>query len=56
MAKRGSPLRIVFITRDIDETDLRDTLKIFTNAETQRPEFLPDESGDSDIAMVEARP
>ncbi len=47
--------RIVFITRDIDESVLRDTLKVFTNAEAQRPEPLPDESGDGDIAMFEVR-
>jgi G3E family GTPase len=48
--------RIVFITRDIDESVLRDTLKMFTDAKTQRPELLPVESGDSDIAMFEVRP
>ncbi|MGF1628005.1 MAG: CobW family GTP-binding protein [Kiloniellaceae bacterium] len=48
--------RIVFITRDIDESVLRDTLKIFTDATAQRPELLPVESGDSDIAMFEVRP
>jgi G3E family GTPase len=48
--------RIVFITRDIDESVLRDTLKMFTDATAQRPELLPVESGDSDIAMFEVRP
>lgn len=45
--------RIVFITRDIDESVLRDTLKMFTDATARRPELLPVESGDSDIAMFE---
>ncbi len=48
--------RIVFITRDIDESILRDTLRMFTDATAQRPELLPVESGDSDIAMFEVRP
>ncbi len=48
--------RIVFITRDIDESILRDTLRMFTDATAQRPEPLPAESGDSDIAMFEVRP
>ncbi|MBM3535824.1 MAG: GTP-binding protein [Alphaproteobacteria bacterium] len=48
--------RIVFITRDIDESVLRDTLKMFTDATAQRPELLPVELGDSDIAMFEVRP
>ena len=48
--------RIVFITRDIDESILRDTLKMFTNVKAQRSELLPEESGDSDIAMFEVRP
>ena len=47
--------RIVFITRDIDESVLRDTLRMFTDAMAQRPELLPVESGDSDIAMFEVR-
>lgn len=47
--------RIVFITRDIEEPVLRDTLKMFTDATAQRPELLPVESGDSDIAMFEVR-
>lgn len=48
--------RIVFITRDIDESVLRDTLKMFETSEPQQPDFLPDESGDSDVAMFEVRP
>ena len=39
--------RIVFITRDIDTSVLRDTLKMFSDAKAQQPEFLPDESGGS---------
>ena len=42
--------RIVFITRDIDESVIRDTLGMFTDAEVQRSERLPVESGDSGIA------
>ena len=45
--------RIVFITRNIDESVIRDTLGMFTDAEAQRPELLPAESGDSDIAVFE---
>ena len=48
--------RIVFITRDIDESVLRDTLKMFTDAKTQQPEFVPDESNDTDLAIRERRP
>jgi G3E family GTPase len=47
--------RIVFITRDIDESVLRDTLKMFTDATAQRPSLLPVDTGDSDIAMFEVR-
>ncbi len=47
--------RIVFITRDIDESVLRDTLRMFIDAKAQQPELLPVESGDSDIAMFEVR-
>ena len=47
--------RIVFITRDIDESVIRDTLSMFTDAKAQRPELLPVESGDSDIAVSEVR-
>ena len=45
--------RIVFITRDIDETVLRDTLRTFTDAGVQRQELPPAESADSDIAVFE---
>ena len=44
--------RIVFITRDIDESVLRDTLKMFTDAQARRPELRPNESGHCDIAIV----
>ena len=47
--------RIVFITRDIDESLVRDTLGMFTDARAQRPELLPVESGDNDIAVFEVR-
>ena len=47
--------RIVFITRDIDESVLRDTLRMFADAEARHSELLPFDSGDSDIAMFEAR-
>ena len=47
--------RIVFITRDIDESVLRDTLRMLADAEARQPELLPFDSGDSDIAMFEAR-
>ena len=47
--------RTVFITRDIDESVIRDTLRMFTDAEAQRPERLPVELGDSDIAVFEVR-
>ena len=47
--------RIVFITRDMDESALRDTLKMLETSKAQQPEFLPDESGDSDVAMFEVR-
>ena len=47
--------RIVFITRDIDEAALRDSLKMFTDAQTPRPAFLPDASDGSDTAAFGAR-
>ena len=47
--------RIVFITRDIDESLLRDTLRKFNAAEVQPPSLLPIDTGDSDIAMFEVR-
>ncbi len=48
--------RIVFITRDIDESALRDTLKMLKTGEVGQPEFSLDESGSSDAAMLEVRP
>ncbi len=51
--------RIVFITRDLDEAVLRDTLKMFTDAavsEIQQPQqSIPVESRDPDIALFEVR-
>ena len=47
--------RIVFITRDIDEAALRDSLKMFTDAQTPRPAFLPDASDGNDAAAFGAR-
>ncbi|MBM3506083.1 MAG: GTP-binding protein [Alphaproteobacteria bacterium] len=47
--------RIVFITRDIDESVLRDTLRKLKAAEAQRPSLLPVDTGDSDIATFEVR-
>ena len=47
--------RIVFITRDIGESALRDTLKMLGTREVRQPKILPVESGDRDIAMFEAR-
>ena len=47
--------RIVFITRDIDEAVLRDTLRIFNATGAQPPNLLPVDTGDSDLAMFEAR-
>ena len=48
--------RIVFITRDIDESVLRNTLTMLSDAKTQQPEFRPDESGDNGVASLEVRP
>ena len=48
--------RIVFITRDIDGSALRDTLKMLEASKTRQPAFRPDESSDSDGAMFEVRP
>ena len=48
--------RIVFVTRDIDESVLQDTLRMFTDVKAQRPELLPDESGNSDVGLFEVRP
>ncbi len=47
--------RIVFITRDINESLLRDTLRKFNAAEVQPPSLLPIDTGDSDVAMFEVR-
>ena len=47
--------RIVFITRDIDESVLRDTLRMFNATGAQPPNHLPVATGDSDIAMFEVR-
>ena len=47
--------RIVFITRDIDESALRDTLNIFETSKVRQPKTLPVESGDSDVAISEVR-
>ena len=42
-------------TRNIDESVIRDTLGMFTDAKAQGPERLPVEPGDSDIAVSEVR-
>ncbi len=47
--------RIVFITRDIDESAIRDTLKIFAATKAQPPKTLPVDSDDSDIAVSGVR-
>ena len=51
--------RIVFITRDLDEAALRDTLKMFTDRAAtdiqQAPQAIPVESGEPDIALFEVR-
>ncbi len=47
--------RNVFITRDIDESVLRNTLKIFTDAPAQRTELIAAESGGSDTSNFEAQ-
>ena len=47
--------RIVFITRNIDESVIRDTLGMFTDAKAQRPERLPVESGESGNAAFGVR-
>lgn len=46
--------RIVFITRDIEESALRDTLTMLTN-ESDWTTLRPDSSDDDDIAVFEAR-
>lgn len=48
--------RIVFITRDIDESVLRNTLTMLSDAKTQQPEFRSEESGDNGVASFEVRP
>ena len=45
--------RIVFITRDIDESALRDTLKMFETGKVRQPKILPVESGDSEVTFFE---
>ena len=47
--------RIVFSTRDIDESALRDTLKMLGTRKVRQPKILPVGSGDSDVAMFEAQ-
>ena len=47
--------RIVFITREMDESALRNTLKMLKTGKIRPPKILPVESGDSDIATFEAR-
>ena len=47
--------RIVFITRDMDEAALRDTLKMFTDAKAPEAASRPDESSGSDVATVAVR-
>ena len=48
--------RIVFITRDIEEAALRDTLEALTGVKAQRPEFLADMTGGSALAGFAGRP
>ncbi|MEM7662074.1 MAG: GTP-binding protein [Pseudomonadota bacterium] len=47
--------RIVFITRNIDEASLHDTLKVLTGTETARPEVSADTSGASEFVELEGR-
>ena len=47
--------RIIFITRDIQESALRETLKMLSDAEVRQPELARRESGDSEVAKREAR-
>ena len=47
--------RIVFITRDIDESALRNTLKIFETSKVRQSKILPVETGDGDVAISEVR-
>jgi len=48
--------RIVFITRDIEEAVLRDTLRMFSSAGGRQPEIGPAQPGDSDTAPSGVRP
>ena len=47
--------RIVFITRDIDEATLRDTLKMLKTSELGQAKILADETSDSDAPVSEVR-
>ena len=47
--------RIVFITRDIDESILRDTLRMFTRDKAWLAEHRPVDSADSDTAVLEVQ-
>ncbi len=47
--------RIVFITRDIDESALRDTLKMFETSKVRQPKILPVDTDNSDIAVFGVR-
>jgi len=47
--------RVVFVTRDIDEATLRDTLKMLKSGKARRPKTHTDELSDSDVSDFEAR-
>ena len=47
--------RIVFITRDIDETVFRDTLRMFTDPGARRPKRRLAESGNNDTTLFEVQ-
>ncbi len=47
--------RIVFITRDMDDSVLRDTLKILKTSDVGQAKIRPVESGDSDLPILEGR-
>ncbi len=47
--------RIVFIARDLDESILRDTLKMFSDAEAERREVPLNTLGDGNVARLEVR-
>ena len=47
--------RIVFITRDIDESTLLDTLKAFNTKKTRQPTLISNEADVKDPAMSEVR-